>query len=101
MLLVHPTMGSRRAAPGQFTVKAGEKVALSDRHGLVVSRIGKGAEVAGVPWNTRCVSIRYNASRWKGVCQALNSDLLTPKGINPEIQIERPCSVPAAGLKGG
>jgi len=63
-------MGSRRAAPGQFTVKAGEKVALSDRHGLVVSRIGKGAEVAEVPWNIRSESIRYSCSLQNGVCQA-------------------------------
>jgi hypothetical protein len=94
-------MDSRPATPGEFTVRADEKVAFSGPHGLVVSRTGKGAEVADVPWNIRCGNIRYNASRWKGVCQALNSDLLTPKGINPEIQIERPCSVPAAGLKGG
>jgi hypothetical protein len=60
------------AAQGQFTVKADEKIAFSGPYGLVVSRLGKGAEVAKVPWNIRCESIRYNDSRLTGVCQALN-----------------------------
>ena len=76
LLPVRPTMDSRPAAPGQFIMKADEKIAFSGPHGLVVSRLGKGAEVADVPWNIRRASIRYNDSRRKGVCQALNSDLL-------------------------
>lgn len=82
LLPVHPTMDSQPAAPGQFTVKADEKIAFSAPHGLVDARVGKSAEVADVSWNIRCRSIRYNSSRWKGVCQAINSDLLSPKQIN-------------------
>jgi hypothetical protein len=53
-------------------MRADEKIAFSGPHGLVVSRTGKGAEVADVPWNNRCESIRYNDSPLRGVCQALN-----------------------------
>jgi hypothetical protein len=65
-------MDSRPAAPRQFTVNADEKIVFSGQHGLVVTMTGKGAEVANVPWNIRCGSIRYNCSRRKEVCQALN-----------------------------
>jgi hypothetical protein len=65
-------MDSRPAAPRQFTVKADERFAFSGPHGLIVSRIGKGAEVADVPLNIRSGSIRYNNSPLTGVCQALN-----------------------------
>ena len=74
-------MYSRPTAPRQFTVKADEKIALSGPHGLVVSRIGKGADVADGPWNIRCRSIRYNNSRPMGVCQALDSDVLAPRKL--------------------
>jgi len=53
-------------------VNADEKIVFSGQHGLVVTMTGKGAEVANVPWNIRCGSIRYNCSRRKEVCQALN-----------------------------
>jgi hypothetical protein len=53
-------------------VKADEKIAFSGPHGLVVSRLGKGADVADGPWNIRCESIRYDRSLLKRVCQALN-----------------------------
>jgi hypothetical protein len=72
----------RPPTPGQLTVKAHEKTAFSGLHGLVVSMTGKGAEVADVLSNLRCGNIRYNSSPLTGVCQALNSDLLTPKEIN-------------------
>jgi len=62
-------------------VKADEKTASSSPPGLVVTRTGKGGEVANVPWKIRCGSIRYNGSRRKGVCQALNSDVLAPRKL--------------------
>jgi len=65
-------MDSRPVEPSQFTVKADEQIAFSGPHGLVVSRLGKGAEAAKVPWNIRCEIIRYNNSPLRGVCQALN-----------------------------
>jgi len=74
-------MDSRPAAPGQFTMNADEKIAFPGPHGLIVFRIGKGAEVDDVPWNIRCRSIRYNNSRPMGVCQALDSDVLAPRKL--------------------
>ena len=59
-------------------MKADEKIAFSGPHGLVVSRIGKGAKVAEVPRNIRRRIIRYNNSRLRSVCQALISDLPPP-----------------------
>jgi hypothetical protein len=88
-------MDSRPTAPGQFTVKADEEIAFFGPHGLVVPRKGKSAEVAGVPRNVRCGSIRYNGSRCEGACQALNSDLLTAQEIN----VSRLCRREGEGLK--
>jgi hypothetical protein len=46
-------MHSLPVAPGQFAVKAGVEIAFSGVHGLVLSRIRKGAEEADVRWDMR------------------------------------------------
>src|SRR5208337_2256016 len=73
---------SRSATPEWFTLKADEKIAFSGPRGLVVSRTGKGAEVADVPWNIRCESIRYNCSPQKGSLSSLKFRPPHPKEVN-------------------
>jgi hypothetical protein len=51
-------MESRPATPRQFTMNADEKIVFFGPHGLIVSRLGKGAELADVPRNIRSGSIR-------------------------------------------